>query len=136
MRRDFDDRDSARYFRYELPGGWVVMAGRTEHDNDILSTKIAEPDDWWFHVHGTSGSHVILRARQGTEPDRETLRMAAAIAAYHSKARTAGTVPITMTRARYVSKPRSAKPGLVYVERESTIKVRPGLPTIAGIPRL
>ena len=74
---------------YTLPGDWTVMAGKTDADNDRLSLKIAGPDDWWFHVRGMSGSHVILRSKPGHDPDRKTLEMAAAVSAYHSRPETA-----------------------------------------------
>lgn len=115
-------------YRYELPGGWEVLAGRTDIDNDRLSIKMARPDDWWFHVRGMPGSHVILRARPDAEPDRETLKRAAAIAVYHSKGRAGGVVPVSCTQARNVSKPQGAKPGLVHIRREEILKVRPALP--------
>lgn len=115
-------------YRYELPGGWTVLAGRTEADNDRLSIRVASPNDWWFHVHGMPGSHVLLGARPGEEPDRDTLKQAAAIAAYHSKARNGGIVPVSCTRARHVRKPRGAKPGTVTIEKEIILKVRPEIP--------
>ncbi|MBN1634993.1 MAG: DUF814 domain-containing protein, partial [Deltaproteobacteria bacterium] len=92
---------------YELPGGWTVLVGKTDIDNDILSTRVANPDDWWFHVRSMPGSHVVLRARPGVEPDRETLKRAASIAVYHSKARNAGITPVSCTRACNVNKPRN-----------------------------
>jgi predicted ribosome quality control (RQC) complex YloA/Tae2 family protein len=118
----------ARLIQYTLPGGWKVLAGRTDADNDRLSLNIAKPDDWWFHVRGMPGSHVLLRARPGDDPDRATLKRAAAIAAYHSKARTAGLVAVSCTRARYVTKPPGAKPGTVEIRKEIILKVRPEPP--------
>jgi predicted ribosome quality control (RQC) complex YloA/Tae2 family protein len=118
---------TARLFTYELPGGWQVLAGRTDADNDTLSMRIAGPRDWWFHVHGLPGSHVVLQVPEGAEPEREVLKAAAGIAAYHSKAREAGVVPVTCTRACNVSKPRGARPGSVQIRKEFTLKVRPGL---------
>ena len=118
-----------RLYEYVLPGGWTVLAGRTEDDNEELSLRVARPNDWWFHVKGLSGSHVVLQGRDGEEPGRMTLEQAAAIAAYHSKARAAGVVPVSFTRARYVSKPRGAKPGTVQIQKEKVLKVRPGLPS-------
>jgi predicted ribosome quality control (RQC) complex YloA/Tae2 family protein len=114
-------------FEYRLPGDWIVLAGKTEADNDRLSLKIAKPDDWWFHVRGMPGSHVILRAKADTEPDRDTLKQAAAIAAYHSKARNGGVAAVSCTRARYVSKPRGAQPGTVTIRKETVLKVRPAI---------
>lgn len=110
---------------YALPGGCKVLVGRTDADNDYLSLRLARPDDWWFHVRGMPGSHVVLQAPPGAEADREALRQAAAIAAYHSKAREAGVVPVSCTRARFVSKPRGAKPGSVEIRKETVLKVRP-----------
>jgi len=125
---DSERRPTARLYEYRLPGGWQVLAGRGEADNDRLSLKLARPNDWWFHVRGMSGSHVVLRARDDTEPDRETLRGAAAIAAYHSKARGGGTVAVSCTRAKFVTKPRGSKTGTVQIRKESVLKVRPGIP--------
>lgn len=119
--------EQIRVHEYELPGGWMVLAGRTDADNDRLSLKVAKPNDWWFHVRGMSGSHVILRAKPSEEPDRETLKRAAAIAAYHSKARTGGVVAVSCTQAQYVTKPRGAKPGTVKIRKETVLKVRPAL---------
>ncbi len=103
----------------------MVLAGTSDADNDYLSTEVAEPDDWWFHADKVPGSHVVLRARANIEPSRNTLRQAAAVAAYHSKARNASTVPVHCSRARYVSKPRGVKTGTVSVSRGSILKVRP-----------
>lgn len=110
---------------YTLPGGWLVLAGRTDAANDYLSLKLARPDDLWFHIRGMPGSHVVLRVPDGTTPDRPTREMAAAIAAYHSKARAAGTVAVSCTEARHVSKPSGAKPGTVAIRKETILKVRP-----------
>ena len=118
----------ARLHEYILPGDWTVLVGRSDIDNDRLSIKVARPDDWWFHVRGMPGSHVILRSKPGAEPDRETLKRAAAIAAYFSKARSGGVVAVSATRARYVTKPKGAKPGSVHIRKESVFKVRPDLP--------
>jgi predicted ribosome quality control (RQC) complex YloA/Tae2 family protein len=107
--------------------GWKVLAGRSDADNDHLSFKLANPDDWWFHVRGMPGSHVILQAPPGNDPDRETLTRAAAIAAYHSKARQAGVVAVSCTRARDVTKPRDAPAGSVQIRKEMVFKVRPAL---------
>jgi predicted ribosome quality control (RQC) complex YloA/Tae2 family protein len=113
---------------YTLPEGWTVWVGRNDIANDRLSLGLAGPNDWWFHVKGMPGSHVVLKAKNKEKPRAETLKMAAAIAAYHSKARTGGTVAVVATLARYVSKPRGAKPGTVSIRKETTYMVKPALP--------
>jgi predicted ribosome quality control (RQC) complex YloA/Tae2 family protein len=124
----------SRLRTYTLSGGWQVLVGQTDADNDYLSFRMARPDDWWFHVRGMPGSHVILQGPTGTDPDRETLQRAAAIAAYHSKARDAGVVPVSGTRVRDVSKPRGAKTGTVQIRNERVFKVRPARGDLAGDP--
>ncbi len=116
-----------RILFYALPGEWSVLAGASDEDNDYLSTELAAPDDWWFHADRVPGSHVILRAKENEEPGAETLRQAAAIAAYHSKARNAGLTQVHCVRARYVSKPRGVKTGTVNVKHGKTLKVRPDI---------
>lgn len=123
MKESADRRE--RWIRYSLPGGWEVLAGRTDADNERLSLKVARPDDWWFHVRGMPGSHVVLRAKPDEEPDRATLKRAAAIAAYHSKARSGGETAVSCTQARHVSKPRGAPPGTVSIRKETVLMVRP-----------
>ena len=109
---------------YALPGGWAVLAGRTDAANDRLSLRLARPGDLWFHIRGMPGSHVVLRV-QDAAPDRATQELAASIAAFHSKARGAGTVAVSCTDARHVSKPKGAPQGTVTIKKESVLKVRP-----------
>ena len=123
-----------RLLSYALAEEWTLLVGVSDADNDYLSTQVAQPDDWWFHVDGVPGSHVILCAKPDAEPDRETLRQTAAVAAYHSKARNAGTVAVHCTRARYVKKPRGAKTGTVQVAHGKTLRVRPEISFATRIP--
>ncbi len=117
-----------KVWEYTIDGRWTVQAGKTDADNDRLSLKEAQPADWWFHVRGMPGSHVLLRSIPGEEPGKDILKAAAAVAAYHSKGRTGGVTPVACTRAAHVSKPRGAKPGTVQIRKEVILKVRPGLP--------
>jgi predicted ribosome quality control (RQC) complex YloA/Tae2 family protein len=127
-----DPRSQVRAWEYELPGGYTVLAGKTDADNDRLSLKIARPNDWWFHVHGLPGSHVVLQVDDRPQPSKDLLEQAAAIAAWHSKARNGGLTLVSYTQAKNVRKPRGAKPGTVTIQKEGTLKVRPGLPSGAA----
>lgn len=108
------------------PDGMTVLVGRTARDNDVLSIRLASPRDFWFHVAGESGSHVVVR-----NPDnlaalpRETRRFAAALAAGYSKARRGGRVAVHMARAGDVSKPRGLAPGKVQLRRFETVHASP-----------
>jgi len=108
-------------------GTTTVLVGRTNHENDVLTFKVASPDDIWLHARGTPGAHAILKSG-AANPSEETIQQAAAIAAYFSKARGAAQTAVDYTRRRYVRKPRGAKPGLVTSTREQTVYVKPELP--------
>jgi predicted ribosome quality control (RQC) complex YloA/Tae2 family protein len=127
-KQEMDKGRRPRLYKYLLPGDWLVLAGKTDADNDYLSARAADPRDWWFHVRGLPGSHVILRVKPDQEPDRKTRRGAAAIAAFHSKAKGGGTVAVSATRARYVTKRPGSKPGTVQIRKESVLRVKPALP--------
>ncbi len=105
-----------------------MSAGRSDADNDRLSLKVARSYDTWFHARAVPGSHVILQGPDGEKADRDLIKRAAAVAAYHSKARAGGVVPVSYTSASNVSKPRGAKPGTVEIRKEEVVKVRPALP--------
>ncbi len=113
-------------WRYKTLEGWDVLIGRSSEGNDHLTLHLARPEDYWFHAHGCPGSHLVLRRGKGpNEPSKATLLEVASWAAFHSKARTAGRVPVHYTLKKYVRKPRGAKAGLVYIEREQALMVRP-----------
>lgn len=117
-------RSVARVF--ESPDGWTVLVGRTAADNDVLSVKLAAPRDFWFHVAGQPGSHVVVR-NPGKEDrlPRETERFAAGLAAGYSKARRGGRVAVHAATCDDVSKHRGLAPGKVSLRRYKTLQVEP-----------
>ncbi len=123
-------RPEPKCWKYEVRG-WKIMAGKTDEDNDMLSLETAKPDEHWFHISGLPGSHVILRKPDDDEnatADKHLMETAAAVAAWHSKARNGGWCTVNTTLARNVSKPRGAKPGLVEIRDVKSIRVKPALP--------
>lgn len=108
------------------PDGMTVLVGRSARDNDLLSLKLAAPRDFWFHVAGESGSHVVVRNpdKLDTLP-RETKRFAASLAAGHSKARAGGRTAVHMARAGDVGKARGMEPGKVTLRHFSTVHAHP-----------
>ena len=109
--------------------GFEVLVGRSDEDNDALTFDVAEPQDLWLHVAGgTAGSHAVVRNPENVDVPRSVIERAAAVAAWHSKARGASRVDVHVCRVADVSKPRGAPPGLVQLARWKSVRVRPGLP--------
>ena len=106
--------------RYRSSSGFEILVGRSNLQNDRLTTKAARKGDLWLHVQKLHGSHVILCC-DGEEPDASTIREAASLAAYHSQAAEGGKVPVDYTRVKYVKKPAGALPGRVLYTDYSTV---------------
>lgn len=112
--------------RVVSPDGMTILVGKTAADNDVLSLKLAAPNDFWFHVASGSGSHVVVRNPDGLDTlPRETKRLAAGLAAGHSKARRGGRVAVHMARARDVGKRRGLAPGKVLLSRFDSVHASP-----------
>jgi predicted ribosome quality control (RQC) complex YloA/Tae2 family protein len=109
--------------------GWEVWVGRNNTQNDQITHRLSNPHDYWLHVVGVPGSHVILRRpSRNAIPKPSTLEEAASIAAFYSKARKLTRVPVIYTERKFVTKPRRGKPGQALCSREREILVRPRLP--------
>ena len=106
--------------------GHEILVGRSSRENDELTFKVADGDDFWFHVAGYTGSHVIVRnPAKDTELESSLLIRAAQLAAYFSQARNSNKVEVHYTRRKFVSKPKKAKPGLVRLREFKTVTVEP-----------
>ncbi|WP_019120591.1 Rqc2 family fibronectin-binding protein [Brevibacillus massiliensis] len=107
------------YFSSE---GIPILVGKNNKQNDYLTNKLAHAHDTWLHAKDIPGSHVVIRAREYSE---ETLREAANLAAYFSKARHGSQVPVDYTLVKHVKKPSGAKPGFCIYEQQRTLYVTP-----------
>ncbi len=116
-----------RGYRTEAVDGFEVLIGKGDADNDALTFGVAEPRDFWMHVAGPPGSHVVVRNPDGLDAlPRSVLIRAAELAAWHSKARSAkGKVEVHVCRVADVSKPRGFDPGQVLLRRWDSVKVYP-----------
>jgi predicted ribosome quality control (RQC) complex YloA/Tae2 family protein len=99
--------------------------GKSASGNDHITTKLARPDDLWLHAEGMPGSHVLVRNPGRADIPQDVFMKAAALAAFYSKGRKAAKVPVTYARARFVKKPKGAKPGLVTLSKRNTVMAVP-----------
>lgn len=73
--------------RYITSDGYEILAGRNNIQNEQLTFHTASRRDWWFHVKGLPGTHVILRTKPNEEmPSDNAVLEAASLAAFFSKA--------------------------------------------------
>ncbi|MDG4655876.1 NFACT RNA binding domain-containing protein [Ectobacillus antri] len=108
--------------RYESSDGTEILVGKNNKQNDYLTNKLAKRDEFWLHTKDIPGSHVVIRS---VEPSEQTLKEAAILAAYFSKAKNSSSVPVDFTKIRNVKKPSGAKLGFVTYDQQKTLYVTP-----------
>lgn len=109
--------------RFKTSGGYELLVGRNNLQNDRLTFKTASKGDLWFHTKDIPGSHVIMLC-DGEEPSEQDYTEAASIAARYSKA-TGDLVAVDYTRQKNIKKPSGSKPGFVTYKTNYTAFVRP-----------
>ena len=114
----------SRPYHYQTKDGYDIYVGKNNFQNDELTFKLAEGNDWWFHAKGMPGSHVIVKTKTGELPDL-VFEQAAALAAYYSKGRGSDKVEIDYLQKKNVKKPNKAKPGFVVYYTNYSMAITP-----------
>lgn len=127
-KREEPEFGGAKIRRVTTSDGFEILYGENSTSNDYLTTKVARPNDWWFHARSVTGAHVVVRTANKPESvPQATIRQAAEIAALNSQAKHSSLVAVDYTLRKFVRKPRAAAPGSVTYQREKTIDVNPKL---------
>lgn len=124
---------SSSPMKFISSSGLSILVGKNNKQNDLLTLKIADIDDLWFHTKDIPGSHVILKINSSKDVDETSIHEAAILAAYYSKARNSSNVAVDFTQRRNVKKPSGAKPGMVIYEKNKTLFVNPSQELITTI---
>ncbi|OGU74167.1 MAG: hypothetical protein A2V93_07610 [Ignavibacteria bacterium RBG_16_34_14] len=124
-----EDELRNKFRNYLIHNKYNVFVGKDSKSNDLLTMKFAKQNDYWFHARGVSGSHLVLKNENVKEGmSKNILKAAASLAAYHSKAKTSGMVPVSYTQKKYVIKKKGMEPGKVALLREEVLIVKPEIP--------
>ena len=107
---------------YYSTDGDSIFVGKNNKQNDYLTNKFARRDEIWLHTKDIPGSHVVIR---NESPSEQTIKEAAILAAFYSKAKNSSSVPVDFTKVRHVKKPNGSKPGFVIYEQQQTVFVTP-----------
>ncbi|MFJ7677678.1 NFACT family protein [Peribacillus sp. NPDC097198] len=115
---------------YYSSDGDLIFVGKNNKQNDYLTNKFARRDEIWLHTKDIPGSHVVIR---NESPSENTIKEAAALAAFFSKAKQSSSVPVDFTHVRHVKKPNGSKPGFVIYEQQQTVYVTPDADTVISL---
>lgn len=112
-------------FRKFDAGGFTVLAGRNNIQNDRL-LKSLSPSDIWLHTQKYHSSHVAVIS-EGKKVPEEVILRAAEICAYYSEAKNGDKVPVDYCERKFVKKPPKSPAGFVIYTDYNTILVTPAL---------
>jgi predicted ribosome quality control (RQC) complex YloA/Tae2 family protein len=106
-----------------------VYVGKSDMQNDELTTRFARPWDIWLHVAVHAGSHVVIRRQKAAPwPSKQVVAAAAGLAVWFSKARHTSWADVHVAERRYVTKRRHAAPGEVQIREYKTVRAAPVSP--------
>ncbi|GAB2027009.1 Rqc2 family fibronectin-binding protein [Lactovum odontotermitis] len=109
--------------KYQAPDGSVILVGKNNLQNELVSFKLSKKGDLWFHVKDLPSAHVLLTGN--AHPSDDDITFAGELAAYFSKQRNSNLVQVDVLEAKKLHKPTGTPPGFVTYNREKTIRVTP-----------
>ncbi len=116
-------KQSSAPFRSYNVGGFKIISGRNNLQNERL-TKGLSPDDIWLHTQKYHSSHVGIITNGRDVPD-EVLKTAAEICAYYSDGRGGNKIPVDYTFKKYVKKPPKSNAGFAVYTNYKTVLTEP-----------
>jgi len=108
---------------YVDPENIEIVVGKNNIQNDFITHQMANANEWWFHTKEIPGSHVLVKAVG--ELTETTIRAAANLAAWHSKARMSSSVPVDYTMVKNVKKIPGVPGSFVTITHQKTIYIDP-----------
>lgn len=120
------EKTSLPYRVFKSSDGCEILVGKNPSDNDLLA-KSARSNDYWFHVVGSTGSHVVVpyKSLGKTKEISEIAKKEAAILTIHfSKLRGDCAGEIYFTKKQHIKKKKGMPAGLWLVEKSDNFFIR------------
>ncbi|MBQ1916967.1 MAG: NFACT family protein [Lachnospiraceae bacterium] len=121
----------AKPLHFVTDDGFDIFVGKNNYQNEFVTFKKADPDDWWFHAKKIPGSHVIVKTGGKELPDKD-YEIAAQIAAYYSKGRDNDKTEVDYVQRKELRKTNGGAPGFVIYHTNYSITVHP---QVTGVTR-
>lgn len=115
---------------FTAPGGYTILVGKNDRQNERLTHHTAAKDDIWFHAQKIPGSHVILftDGKELDEIEDSAVEFAASLAAHYSRAKQSGKTAVDYTQRKNIKKPPASRPGKVIYDNYFTLYTDPWQP--------
>ena len=125
-------KNNNKPLHYLSSDGFHIYVGKNNLQNEELTFKFANNNDWWFHAKGIAGSHVIVKSNNEELPDR-VFEEAGNLAAYYSKGREQEKVEIDYIQKKHIKKPNNSNPGFVIYHTNYSLIATPDIKGLTEI---
>lgn len=98
----------------------TIYVGKNNKQNDYITHKLSHRNDYWLHVEGASGSHVLVKSDNLSD---ELLYFSAMLAAKYSKLNNLVKIPINYTQIKNLKKIPGKHGSMVSINNYKTIVV-------------
>lgn len=112
--------------------GREILVGRNAAGNRRLTFQRARASDFWMHLRGRPGAHLVIPCDRGHSPDLDTLLAAAQIVGVHAKIAEGSAYEVQYTRANQIRSIKGAADGKVIVHEERVLRVVRDPTALAG----
>lgn len=121
---------------YVMYDEYDIYVGKNNLQNEEVTFKMANGNDWWFHAKGVPGSHVIVKSRNAnpaTEWDMpdEVFEAAACLAAVYSKNSGQEKTEVDYIRKKHVKRPGGGEAGFVVYYTNFSMMIETNLQRFA-----
>ncbi len=127
------ERIKSRPLHFLSSDGFHIYVGKNNLQNEEITFKLANGNDWWFHSKKFAGSHVIVKGDGRTLPD-STFEEAARLAAHFSKGASQDKVEIDYVQRKHLKKVNGAIPGFVIYHTNYSMSISPDISGISELP--
>ena len=121
-----NEKAKSKPFHYLSSDGIDIFVGKNNIQNEELTFKFANGNDYWFHAKDMPGSHVIVKVGNSPLPD-STYEDAAKLAAYYSKGRDMEKVEVDYVEKKFVKKVPGAPLGFVIYNTNYSMNIAPDI---------
>lgn len=104
-------------------GGYPILVGRNDKENDLLLRSHVKGNDLWFHTRDVPGGFVFIKTGKKDNIPEETMKDAAQLALWFSKAKRHGRADLYCTRVKHLRRTKDGPVGKVLPFHEKNISV-------------
>ena len=117
-------KSKPNYLIYHTEDNDIIYVGKNNIQNNYITHKLANNNDYFFHIQNIPGSHCILKT---TNLTKEKIELAATIAAYYSTYRSSTNVCVDYTLIKFVRKVPGINGSFVTYKNQKSVFVKPDL---------